>query len=187
MPFQEQSVMEQKREFVVLAEQGELPFAVLCRRFGISRPAGYKWWTRYLEAGEAGLSEQSRRPQHSPQRTPDAMEAAVVAVRQAHPHWGGAKIRASLVAHGQDQVPSARTCTAILARQGLLTAEAPRQSAWQRCEAGAPNALWHRDFRSPVPQRQGRLHPLSVLDDHSRFLVGLEACADQTEATCERR
>ena len=39
------------------------------------------------------------------------------------------------------------------------------------------------DFKGHVALEQGRCHPLTVLDDHSRYLLGLVACADQTEAT----
>ena len=33
----------------------------------------------------------------------------------------------------------------------------------------------------------GRCHPLTVLDDHSRYALCLEACADQREATVRQR
>jgi transposase InsO family protein len=37
------------------------------------------------------------------------------------------------------------------------------------------------------PRRQGpRCHPLTVLDDHSRFLVGLKACGDETDSTVQQ-
>lgn len=176
-------MLEQKRAFVELAQQGIIPFATLCTRFGISRPTGYKWVHRYADAGDAGLQEQSRRPHTSPARTPDPIETAVVQLRQAHPQWGGEKLRARLLATGLAEVPSGRTCTAILRRYGLLEATPPVPHAWHRFEAAAPNDLWQLDFKGPLPQRQGRLYALSVLDDHSRYLVGLVGCADQTDAT----
>jgi transposase InsO family protein len=183
MPFQERTMLEQKREFVHLATQATMPFATLCARFGISRPTGYKWVHRYAVAGDAGLQEQSRRPRTSPARTAESIEAAVVDLRQAHPQWGGEKLRARLLATGLEGVPSGRTCTAILQRHGLLDVVPPVPQAWHRFEAEAPNDLWQLDFKGPLPQRQGRLHALSVLDDHSRYLVGLTGCADQTDAT----
>jgi ABC-type spermidine/putrescine transport system permease subunit II len=47
-------------------------------------------------AGKAGLADRSRRPQHSPGRRSAAMEGLVLAVRDAHPAWGGRKIRRRL-------------------------------------------------------------------------------------------
>jgi len=42
------------------------------------------------------------------------------------------------------------------------------------------------DFKGHVALGSGRLHPLTVLDDHSRFAVVLAACADQRTATVRR-
>lgn len=183
MPFQEQTTMDQKREFVRLAECETVPFGTLCHRFGISRPTGYKWLRRYETQGEDGLIEQSRRPQSSSAQTDPAIEALVVAVRRLHPVWGGEKIRAVLVAEGHTGVPSGRTCTTILRRHGLIAPATSTSHAWQRFEAAQPNALWQLDFKGPIPLQQGRCHALSILDDHSRFLLGLHPCADQTEVT----
>ena len=41
MPWQEQSIMAQKPEFVRLASQEGANMQQLCTRFGISRPTGY--------------------------------------------------------------------------------------------------------------------------------------------------
>lgn len=185
MPFRETSIMDQKRDFVLLAEQGELPFAVLCRRFDISRPTGYRWLGRFRAEGVAGLAERSRRPRASPNRTPAAVEAAVVAVRDAHPRWGGQKLRTRLRDQGVDGVPAASTVTAILDRHGRLDpAESAKHTAWRRFEHPAPNDLWQLDFKGHFPlTTTGRCHPLSVLDDHSRYLLDLTACADEQDAT----
>lgn len=43
------------------------------------------------------------------------------------------------------------------------------------------------DFKGHVALRQGRLHPLTGLDDHSRFSLVLEACPDQTTETVKTR
>ena len=77
MPWSEVSVMDLRLEFVMLAEQPGSNVSALCRRFGISRKTGYKWLGR---AGSgAALSDRSRRPRSNPRRTPEGMEAAVLA------------------------------------------------------------------------------------------------------------
>ncbi len=49
--------------------------------------------------------------------------------------------------------------------------QAPRQS-WHRFERPAPNELWQLDFKGHFPLLQGgRCHPLTLLDDHSRFYL----------------
>jgi len=52
-----------------------------------------------------------------------------------------------------------------------------------RFERSRPNELWQMDFKGHVALRVGRLHPLTVLDDHSRFSVTLAACADEQTET----
>jgi transposase InsO family protein len=180
--------MSQRKEFIKLAMVDGANLARLCQGFNISRKTGYKWLARYLGGGEVGLQDRCRRPRASPWVTPPEMEAAVLGVREAHPAWGGRKIRARLQALGFEAVPAASTITAILHRHGKIDpAEALKHRAWQRFEAQAPNDLWQMDFKGHVAMAQGRCHPLTVLDDHSRYALGLEACADERTATVKER
>jgi transposase len=160
MPWKQMTPMSQRKEFVSLASIDGAIMTRLCRCFNISRKVGYKWLTRYREAGESGLADRSRRPRHSPRETQEALVAAVLAVRAAHPAWGGRKIRARLLAQGWVQVPAASTITAILHRQGLIDLEeSAKHKAWQRFEALAPNDLWQMDFKGHFEAAGGRCHP----------------------------
>ena len=183
MPFREVSRMDARLEFVMLAVAEGANVRQLCRRFGISPTTGYKWLERWRLDGMPGLQEQSRRPQTSPARSAAALEAAVLSVRTEHPAWGGRKIARRLKDLGQEGVPAPSTVTAILKRHGVeLGAFGGGQSAFTRFERVRPNELWQMDFKGHVALHDGRLHPLTVLDDHSRFAVVLAACAnEQTE------
>lgn len=177
--------MSERVEFVQLASRDDAQMSALCRAYGISRKTGYKWLRRYQTDGEAGLIDQSRCPHQSPRRTPVEVETAVLAVRADHPAWGGRKIKAWLERRGLP-APSASTITAILERHGVLReAEAAVQRPWQRFAAAAPNDLWQLDFKGVVHLEQGNAFPLSVLDDHSRFALGLFACPDQQQPTVQ--
>lgn len=186
MPWQEQSTMSLRDEFVWLARAEGANRTRLCQRFGISRKTGYKWLARAQE-DPAGLADHSRRPHICPQQTSAAVEARVVAERVAHPTWGGRKLRARLCQQGLSGVPSASTITAILARHALLGPGAGEPRAWQRFEHPAPNLLWQMDFKGHFAlQTTGqRCHPFTVLDDHSRFALGLVACRDEQTATVQ--
>jgi len=70
VPWSEKSIMEQRREFVMLFEQDGVNRRELCRRFGISPETGYALVRRYRQQGEAGLADGSRRPKQSPAFTP---------------------------------------------------------------------------------------------------------------------
>jgi len=66
MPWKEVSMVDQRREFVMLAASGEVAIAELCRRFGISRDTGDRLLSGYTQRGDAALQPRSRRPHTSP-------------------------------------------------------------------------------------------------------------------------
>jgi transposase InsO family protein len=180
--------MDERLEFVMLASAQGANVRGLCRRFGISPVTGYKWLERWRAAGQAGLEELSRRPHNSPRRSGSALEAAVLEIRAEHPAWGGRKIARRLKDLGHQEVPAASTVTAILRRNGVeLGAFGGGHGAFTRFEHPRPNALWQMDFKGHVALAAGRLHPLTVLDDHSRFAVVLGACPDQRTQTVKGR
>jgi transposase InsO family protein len=186
MSWQATTIVEQRRAFCVLADQGTVSFRELCQRFGISRPTGYRWWRRWQADGGAGLTDRSHRPHPSPHQTSPEMAALVGAARAAHPTWGGRMLHHWLVQQGHGGVPAPSTITTLLRRQGLLAEPATAaRPAWQRFEAAEPNALWQLDFTHPIQTRHGRCTPLLVLDDHSRYLLALDALPDQTSATVQ--
>lgn len=188
MPWQEVSTMSLRNEFIVLAQQADINISELSRRFGISRKTAYKWLNRHESEGRTGLQDRSRRPHRSDNRTPPAMEQRVLSVRDAHPAWGGRKIKRWLEDRGHHGLPSVSTLTEILRRHGRLdAAESAKHTAWQRFEHDAPNRLWQMDFKGHFAVGVGRCHPLTVLDDHSRFALCLEACADEQGATVQAR
>jgi len=97
MPFKAYSTMSQRAEFCRLAHQEGANRNELCRRFAISGMTGYKWLERCEAEGLGGLQDRSRRPHYSPGRTAVEMEAHVLELREAHPCWGGRKLKRTFV------------------------------------------------------------------------------------------
>lgn len=177
MPWLESTPMSQRCEFITLARQQAVPMAELCRRFGISRKTGYKWLHR------DDPHDRSRRPKRAPHQTAAPIEAQVVALRQQHPAWGGRKLARRLSDLGITGVPHPSTISHILRRHGLLARRMPGAGGrYQRFEHPHPNALWQMDFKGDIPLSGGRCHPLTVLDDHSRFALTLQALGGQKRA-----
>lgn len=188
MPFKESSIMSQRGEFCRLAILPGANVSELCRRFGIGRTAGHYWINRYRAEGSAGLSDRSRRPKRSPLQTSSVLEGQVLALRSEHPCWGGRKLRKVLERSGMEQVPSASTITEILRRHGRL--DGPRAGEardFVRFEHAQPNDLWQMDFKGHFAMREGRCHPLTLTDDHSRYALEIGACADERTATVRGR
>jgi transposase InsO family protein len=184
MPFKDCSPVTEREEFCRLAQAEGANRRELCRRFGISPGVGYKWLARYRQDGAAGLSDRSRRPKGSPGKTAEDIEARVLAVRSEHPVWGGRKIRRVLQDDGAAQVPSASTITDILRRHGRLDGlGAGEKRDWTRFEHVEPNDLWQMDFKGHFAMREGRCHPLTVLDDHSRYSLTIGACGNERTAS----
>jgi len=177
MAWKEVDVMTLRQEFVSLSLQDGANRRQLCERFGISPKTGYKWLERYREQGVSGLVDHSRRPLHSPTRARESIEAEVVALRDRHPSWGGRKLNRRLLDLGRQDVPTPSTITRILHRHDLITpAASERNTHWQRFEHEQANDLWQMDFKGYFETGQATCHPLTVLDDHSRYNLVLHAC-----------
>jgi hypothetical protein len=177
MPWSTNTVSELRTAFVHAVRTANRPVARAAEDFGISRKTAYKWLARF-DAQEP-LDDRSRRPHRSPARTAQQLEAAVLEVRDPY-GWGPRKITAYLKNHDRP-APPVRTAAAILRRHGRI-APAPAPEEVQRFERPEPNQLWQLDFKGYVEVERRRVYPLTVLDDHSRFLLALRCCPDQTYA-----
>jgi transposase InsO family protein len=172
MAWKAMDVNEQRVRFVVEATKRARSFSALCAEYEISRPTGYLWVRRYRQQGVQGIAELSRKPHRSPTRTDATREQRVVQARLRYPDWGARKLKVVLEREG---LPLPRnTIHRILVRHNLVFEEERVTPAVQRFERGQPNELWQMDFKGPKgwPQPMG---PLSVLDDHSRYLITLAA------------
>ncbi len=176
--------MSQRLEFITMVLKLGTNMTQLCKQYNISRRTGYKWLHRFAEEDIHGLEDRCRCPLHNPNKTPHKTEQAVLAIRQLHPYWGGRKIKARLSHQGYKFVPAASTITAILRRNGLLDeAEAIKHTPFKRFEYDQPNQLWQMDFKGYFSISSGHCYPLTILDDHSRFSIGIRACTNEKRST----
>jgi transposase InsO family protein len=175
-----------------LVSFGTLPHAnvaALCRRFGVSRKTAYKWIGRRREHPDAPpesvFADRSRRPHATPTRTATDVERRIVELRHQHPAWGARKLRRRLADLGRTDVPTASVVHDVLRRHGLIDpAESRKHEPFTSFERAEPNDLWQMDFKGFLATDAGvRCHPLTALDDHSRFNLVLRACADQRHET----
>lgn len=185
MPWQEVSIMEQRREFVRLAMQEGTNRRELCRRFGIHPDTGYKWLRRWA-AGETAMTDRSRRPHSSPARTDAAMEAQVLSVRDAHRAWGARKI-AHCLKRKDVSPPALSTVHQILCRHGRIIPP-PRRcpgASTLRERSAEPSVADGLQGLGKARQWSARCYPLTIIDDHSRYVPCLQSCPDQQRATVQ--
>jgi len=177
MPWKETCAVDERIRFVADVMSGTYSKAALCRLYGISRPTGEKWLTRFAEAGVEGLKDRSRAPRRRPTKVSEAVVEAIIACRERYPHWGPKKIRAHL-ARTQPAAgwPAASTIGEILTRHGLTVPRRrrrrvpPQTAPFTDCDG--PNRVWCADFKGWFRTGNGaHCEPLTISDTCSRYLL----------------
>jgi transposase InsO family protein len=177
MPWLNTQPMDQKIAFITGAlDAARGQFSGLCREFRISRKTGYKWLRRYRAAQSmTALQEGSRRPHRSPTRLNASVEDRIIALRWPD-GWGARKIAHLLWEEGLRV--SVATVHRTLLRRSAVHRIDQHSPAPTRFERPFPNDLFQADFKGPMGRAGARDEPLTVLDDHSRFALGVFALRD---------
>jgi len=172
--------MDQRTQFIADYLREMLSVTELCDLYGIARKTAYKWIDRYLRQGPAGLEERSRRPQISPNRTPDEVTQALLEARRRHPSWGGKKLL-TLVhkRHLSWDLPHRSTVCDILNRHGMVAKKRQRRRIGHpgkpTSQILAPNDVWSADYKGQFRTGNGiYCYPLTVADGFSRYLLGCQ-------------
>ena len=183
------SAMDARVQFVADYQRNMFSMTALCRRYGISRQAGYETLERYRTCGAAGLAPQSRRPEHSPSATDDDIVKLIIGLRGRHPSFGPKKLlRVLRQRHRRADWPAASTVALILKREGLIAPH--RRRTEHRADVptahivpAAPNELWSVDFKGQFRTADRRYcYPLTIADRFSRYLLDCYGMLAPTEA-----
>ncbi|MFD9607229.1 IS481 family transposase [Streptomyces sp. NPDC059970] len=172
------------------------PLRRAAERFQVSPTTAQRWAGRYRELGEAGMTDRSSRPHHSPRRTPTRTERRIIKVRVLR-RWGPARIAYLL---GLSPATVHRALTRYgLARLTYLDRATGR--VIRRYERERPGELVHVDIKKlgnipdggghkTLGRQAGRktrsgvgysyLH--NAVDDHSRLAYS-EILSDEKKET----
>lgn len=195
MPWKETRKMDQRIEFAMRAVNAG-NFRRLCQEYGISTKTGYKWRERFVAQGLAGMAEESRRPKSHAQELGEGVICEIIALKNAHRHWGPRKIRELYQRKHHGEIPSESSFKRVLERAGLTEPRRLRRRAESGrlasgLKASAPNEVWSVDFKGWWKDAAGlRVEPLTVRDEYSRMILELRALEDargQTVRTCFER
>jgi transposase InsO family protein len=154
----------------------------VARDYGVSRRWVITLVQRFLADGDAGLVPRSRRPHHSPARTPQPVEDEIIALRKDLDRDGHEAGAATIAAHlhqrhGPDRVPAASTIWRILSARGFVTPQPHKRpkSSYRRFAADAPNERWQLDIThyrlADDSPNATDVEILDIVDDHSRLCV----------------
>jgi putative transposase len=192
MPWKDVSVVRQRRELVAALLARTEAVAVICRRFGVSRPTAYKFLRRFRASGGAGLRDRS----HVPVQVcaPQAAKwcAVVLRLRRRHASWGARKLR-WLLRQRDDRrgLPAERTVQRWIQQAGLI-----RRRRFRRRAHAAPgrgtlarrsNMVWTIDLKGWFRTGDGtKIEPLTVRDLWSRYVLWTRPLAPRDEASVRR-
>ena len=176
-----------------------MPQAHVAAQMGLSRGTVAKWWRRWCEHGEAGLTDRSSRPHRSPRRTAAGVEERICRLRRS-------TRRGPVYLGARTGVP-ASTVWRVLKRNGLNRLswiDRPTGRVIRRYERSAPGELVHLDIKKvgKIPpgggwrihgrgsqqakrssgRRVGYTHLHVAIDDYSRVAY-VEAHDNETAAT----
>lgn len=164
------------------------PGSVRTRTYSV--PTLERWYYAYRAGGLAALHPERRSDRGHAQRLTEGQRNLLLGIRKERPRVSAALILRTLEADGRIDrgVVSESTVRRLFGEHGLDRASMAQRDREprRRWETAAPNALWHADVcHGPALRIEGKSVPLrihAILDDHSRYVVALEACITEREA-----
>jgi putative transposase len=182
--------VERRREFVLAVSAQTQSMAALCRAFQISRPTGYTYWRRFQAQGLTGLQARSRSPHRHGRARPSHWRGKLRELRRQHPNWGPKKLHRFLPPRGR---PSIATLGRWLRELGLTIRRrshprrGPRPALAPLTVPHQSNHVWTVDFKGSFRTGDGvRLHPLTVRDLFSRYVLCVRAWPHQRTVSVQR-
>lgn len=185
MPWKQVELVMQRQELIEALLRPGANIQQICKKYNISRKTAYKWLNRYEVEGLNGLRDKSKAPQTHPNQTPREMEEEIIQTHKDYPYWGPRKLKHYL----QNEIPgcvwpAVSTFSRILKEAGCEviknTKSAPAKKRFERSQA---NELWQMDFKGSFMTRLHRCYPLTIIDDYSRYSIGLKACENEQKQT----
>ena len=187
MPWKESTTVEERSRLVKTYLTGAYQMSELCWLYSVSRPTGYKWVKRFESGGRAALTDRSRAPRHCPHRMSDKLQAWFIDARKRY-GWGARKLlKIFRNQHPHSTYPSRSAISELFKAAGLSQ---PRRRRHARASGGGPriavskaNELWTIDFKGQFRTRDHRwCYPLTLLDQHSRYLL---LCRGQLDCSAQ--
>ena len=163
---------------------GEVGVGQACRELGCSPRSLYRWLAAYEAGGISGLVAGSQRPVRLRETIPDWVDTVVFMIRLLT-YWNSKRIAAEMRRRGIYEVGHTYIDN-LFASNGCARGSVPPRPG-PRYERTRPNELWHIDIKGPFYIRlkgSGHLKTwmVGLVDDHSRFVIGLRIHTDAKAA-----
>ena len=169
-----------KLEIIRLVEESHLSARRTLAKLGIPRTTVYRWYDRYLQRGEAGLKDQSPKPNHVWNRVPTDVKRKVVDLALKETELSPRELAVTFTDQERYFV-SESTVYRVLKAHDLITSPAfivlKAADEFQH-KTTAINQLWQTDFTYIKVLGWGWFYLSTVLDEYSRYIVSWKLCTN---------
>jgi transposase InsO family protein len=139
---------------------------LVCRRCGVSRPTLRKWWRRFQQHGDEGLSSKSRAPLHSPNRKVDRQQETLIMDLRRTRKLGPQRIQAELLRLHNCRLSTA-TIWKVLHRHNVKPLVRRQRTRPKRFTRKVPGECVQLDTRKIAPG----VYQYTAVDDCTRLRV----------------
>jgi len=170
----------EKLEIIQLVEGSHLSARQTLVKLGIPRTTFYRWYDRYLQRGEAGLADQSPKPNHVWNRIPDEVRSKVVKLALKETELSPRELAVTFT-DTESYFVSEASVYRVLKAHDLITSPAfivIKAASEFKDKTTAINQLWQTDFTYLKVLGWGWFYLSTILDDYSRYIIAWKLCTN---------
>jgi len=170
----------EKLEIIRLVEGSHLSARQTLAKLGIPRTTFYRWYDRYLQRGEAGLKDQSPKPNHVWNRIPDEVRRKVVKLALKETELSPRELAVTFT-DTESYFVSEASVYRVLKAHDLITSPAfivIKAASEFKDKTTAINQLWQTDFTYLKVLGWGWFYLSTILDDYSRYIIAWKLCTN---------
>lgn len=171
-----------KRRAVRLRVEENIPAPLIARELGVSRKVIGGWVTAYRKYGEEALRPITYERGRGRPRIDPSVKTQIVTTKRSNPAFGVRRIAAML--RRVFLLPGSAETVRRTLHQAKLIAPTKRRSKRNPAkprffERATPNQMWQSDI-FPFKLNGEYAYLIGFIDDHSRYITGLEVYRSQT-------
>jgi len=170
----------EKLEIIRLVEGSHLPARQTLAKLNIPRTTFYRWYDRYLQRGEAGLKDQSPKPNHVWNRIPDRVRDKIVKLALKETELSPRELAVTFT-DTESYFVSEASVYRLLKAHDLITSPAfivIKAASEFKDKTTAINQLWQTDFTYLKIIGWGWFYLSTILDDYSRYIISWKLCTN---------
>ncbi len=170
----------EKLEIIRIVEQSHLSVRRTLDQIGIPRATFYRWYDLYQTGGPDALEDRSPKPGRVWNRIPDAVRGRILQLALDEPELSPRELAVRFT-DTESYFVSEASVYRLLKAHDLITSPAfivIKAADEFKEKTVRPNQLWQTDFTYLKVIGWGWFYLSTILDDFSRYIIGLEALHD---------